>query len=358
MRPCRVALNEERMIFMAFLTPDKTFKVNGVTVKEYLLTKHNPNKIAMPATSMDYEGVTIHNTDTINTATGTTQAEQYTRATVNGNMNDVRVHYYCDHVEAWQDLPLTLSGWHAADGSGFGNRKTVAIECIMSSAYNANDKKAEDNAARLAAWLLHQKGLGIDRLYTHSHHMNVRDGKTGTVDYLNTAHNAYKNCPAYILPHWSAFKLKVYSYLYELNKASTSTTTPSTPKPTGQIYRIRKSWTDAKSQIGAYRNLNSAKALCDKNPGYSVYNEAGKAVYSNIVKAKTITTGAKVKLNNAAFYAASSSKSAARTGVSGTYYIWSATVINNRVRITTQANLVGKSGQVTAWVPVSNITVL
>ena len=343
---------------MAFLTPDKTTKINGVTVKEYLLTKHNPNKIAMPTVAMDYEGVTIHNTDTINTATGTTQAEQYTRATVNGNMNDVRVHFYADHIEAWQDLPLTLSGWHAADGNGFGNRKTVAIECIMSSAYNANDKKAEDNAARLAAWLLYQKGYGIDRLYTHSYHMNVRDGKTGTVDYLNTAHNAYKNCPAYILPHWSAFKLKVYSYLYELNKASTSTTTPLTPKPTGQIYRIRKSWTDAKSQIGAYRNLNSAKALCDKNPGYSVYNEAGKAVYSNVVKVKTITTGAKVKLTNAAFYAASSSKTAARTGVSGTYYIWSATVINNRVRVTTQANLVGKSGQVTAWVHVANITVL
>ena len=88
------------------------------------------------------------------------------------------------------------------------------------------------------------------------------------------------------------------------------------------------------------------------------YDESGKAVYSNIVKTKAITTGAKVKLTNAAFYAASSSKTAARTGVSGTYYIWSATVINNRVRVTTQANLVGKSGQVTAWVPVANITVL
>lgn len=343
---------------MAFLTPDKTFKVNGVTVKEYLLTKHNPNSIAMPTVAMDYEGVTIHNTDTITTASGTTQAEQYTRATVNGNMKDVRVHYYCDHVESWQDLPLTLSGWHAADGSGFGNRKTVAIECIMSSAYNANDKKAEDNAARLAAWLLWRKGYGVDRLYTHTYHLNVKNGRTGSVDYLNTAKGNYKYCPAYILPHWAQFKAKVQRYLNELNKITITTpVTPSTPA-TEQIYRIRKSWTDVKSQIGAYRNLNSAKALCDKNPGYSVYNEAGKAIYSNTVKTKAITTGAKVKLNNAAFYAASSSKSAARTGVNGTYYIWSATVINNRVRITTQASLVGKSGQVTAWVPVSNITVL
>ena len=39
-------------------------------------------------------GVTVHNTDWITTAVGTTPAEQYTRATVNGNMKDVRVHYY------------------------------------------------------------------------------------------------------------------------------------------------------------------------------------------------------------------------------------------------------------------------
>lgn len=134
-------------------------------------------------------GVTIHNTDWISVASGTTPAEQYTRATVNGNMNDVRVHYYCDNVCAWQNLPLTLSGWHAADGSGNGNRRTIAIECIMSSAYNDRDKKSEDNCAKLAAALLKKYNLSIDHLYTHTHWLNVRDGKSGSVDYLNTARN-------------------------------------------------------------------------------------------------------------------------------------------------------------------------
>ena len=72
-------------------------------------------------------------------------AEQYTRATVNGNMKDVRVHFYVDDVCAWQNLPLSLSGWHAADGSGNGNRKTISIEVI------GNSSKAEDNAAKLIA---------------------------------------------------------------------------------------------------------------------------------------------------------------------------------------------------------------
>ena len=104
---------------MAILTPDKTTTLGGVTVKEYLLTKHNPNRIDMPTAQLTGKvlGVTIHNTDRIKTAAGTTPAEQYTRATVNGNMKTVRVHYYVDSTCAWQNLPLSLSGWHAADGN-------------------------------------------------------------------------------------------------------------------------------------------------------------------------------------------------------------------------------------------------
>ena len=202
---------------MAILTPDKITTLGGVTVKEYLLTKHNPNHIDMPTAQLTGKvlGVTIHNTDRIKTAAGTTPAEQYARATVNGNMKTVRVHYYVDSTCAWQNLPLSLSGWHAADGSGNGNRRTIAIECIMNGSGDAADKRAEENAVRLAAALLKQYGLGINHLYTHTHWLNVRDGKRGTVDQLNTMYNRYKMCPAYILPHWTAFKAKVQKYMRE-----------------------------------------------------------------------------------------------------------------------------------------------
>lgn len=215
-----------------FLSPDSKTTKGEVTINEYLLTKHNPNRIAMPTTSMpNIIGVTVHNTDWINVSSGTTPAEQYTRATVNGNMNDVRVHYYVDNVCAWQNLPHTLTGWHAADGNGNGNRKTIAIECIMSSAYNDTDKKSEDNCARLAAALLKELGLGIDHLYTHTHWLNVQSGKTGSVDYLNTTKSPRKTCPAYILPHWDSFKSKVASYLGTQTSANASTNTESATKP-------------------------------------------------------------------------------------------------------------------------------
>ena len=271
---------------MAILRPDTATTLNGVKINEYLLTKHNPNRIDMPSVSMEGKviGVTVHNTDWISVASGTTPAEQYTRATVNGNMKDVRVHYYVDNVCAWQNLPHSLSGWHAADGSGNGNRRTIAIECIMSSAYNVTDKKSEDNCARLAAALLKKYNLDINHLFTHTHWLNVRDGKSGTVDYLNTAKNPYKTCPLYILPHWSAFKAKVQKYLTDA-------------KPTVKnIYRIRKSWADAKSQIGAYSSLENAKKAC--KTGYSVFDANGVNIHTSKTTASAVPFKIKVAISD------------------------------------------------------------
>uniref|UniRef100_UPI0036F2E277 LysM peptidoglycan-binding domain-containing protein n=1 Tax=Solibaculum mannosilyticum TaxID=2780922 RepID=UPI0036F2E277 len=47
----------------------------------------------------------------------------------------------------------------------------------------------------------------------------------------------------------------------------------------GTLYRVRKSWSDASSQLGAFAVLDNAKELADKNPGYAVFDEAGKKVY-------------------------------------------------------------------------------
>lgn len=333
---------------MAILKPDNTSTLGGVTVNEFLLTKHNLNHIDMPSVSMEGKviGVTVHNTDWISVASGTTPAEQYTRATYNGNMKDVRVHYYVDNTCAWQNLPLTLSGWHTADGSGNGNRRTIAIECIMSSAYNSTDKKSEDNCARLAAALLKKYGLDINHLYTHTHWLNVRDGKSGSVDYLNTARNPYKMCPAYILPHWTVFKAKVQSYL-------NSGSIPTTPAPaTKQLYRIRKSWADAKSQIGAFSSLENAKKAC--KAGYSVFDNSGTLVYT--IAEKTYAKGTKITLTNTTLYSSSTAKTG--TKKSGTYYLYDGQVVNGRMRITNSAANCGKMPAgfyVTSWVNKADI---
>lgn len=46
-----------------------------------------------------------------------------------------------------------------------------------------------------------------------------------------------------------------------------------------EIYRVRKSWSESKTQIGAYENLENAKKVADENTGYNVYNSNGVFVY-------------------------------------------------------------------------------
>lgn len=46
-------------------------------------------------------------------------------------------------------------------------------------------------------------------------------------------------------------------------------------------YRVRRTWADAKSQKGAFHNLEYAKNCADENKGYSVFDENGNVLYSN-----------------------------------------------------------------------------
>ena len=55
---------------------------------------------------------------------------------------------------------------------------------------------------------------------------------------------------------------------------------PATPETSNEVlYKVRKSWADAKSQLGAYKVLTNAKKMADKNPGYYVFDEKGNAIY-------------------------------------------------------------------------------
>lgn len=63
--------------------------------------------------------------------------------------------------------------------------------------------------------------------------------------------------------------------------------TDKKPAAKKEMYRVRKTWTDVKSQIGAFTNLSNAKNMAIKNPGYKVFDSAGNCVYP-ITATKTI----------------------------------------------------------------------
>ena len=91
---------------------------------------------------------------------------------------------------------------------------------------------------------------------------------------------------------WKAFKAR-------LGGTTTTTTTTQATTSKETIYRVRKSANDAATQIGAWKNLASAKTQANKNAakGYKVYDSNGKLVYE---PKKTTTTNTGFKSYTAA----------------------------------------------------------
>lgn len=109
--------------------------------------------------------------------------------------------------------------------------------------------------------------------------------KTKTLNYapksgemVLTVHRwfANKSCPGdWMYSRMGDLATTVTKRLSGVSGGGSTTTTP-----TGKtLYRVRKSWSDAKSQIGAFSVLANAKSLVDKNPSYKVFDESGKVVY-------------------------------------------------------------------------------
>lgn len=165
--------------------------------------------------------ITVHNTDNIVPASGTTKSEQYSRATYpNEAMGSTRVHYYVDETECWQNLLDTEIGWHVTYGAtAVANDQSIAIEIIGS------DQRAEDNGAKLVAYLMNKYNISIDRVRTHKSWSG-------------------KNCPCFILPHWDSFIAKVQTYAKQTNNPDGIDNRPNT---------IKKNWLMMSKGVAAIR---------------------------------------------------------------------------------------------------------
>lgn len=85
---------------------------------------------------------------------------------------------------------------------------------------------------------------------------------------------ANKSCPG----NWLYARLGDLAAKVTAELSGTTSGSGSTA-PTTQMYRVRKSWSDAKSQIGAYKVLDNAKKKADENSGYKVFDASGNVVY-------------------------------------------------------------------------------
>lgn len=118
------------------------------------------NKVKYKKSSyyMAPEWIVIHNT--------ANNAPAINEVNYMGTSDDWRsFHFAVDDKEAVQGLPLDANGWHAGDGEyGVGNRQGIGIEICysLSDEYRDKFKKAQENAAELAAYLLNKFGWGMD----------------------------------------------------------------------------------------------------------------------------------------------------------------------------------------------------
>lgn len=194
--------------------------------------------------------VVIHETD--NWAKGA-NARAHATAMKNGNLAGT-VHYYVDSQECYQTLEHQDGAWAVGDGHGkygISNLNSINIEICVNP--ESNYYLAVDRAAELAAMLLNQYGWDTSHLKRHYD-------------------ASRKHCPRRILDEglWDNFVKCTASYMKKQGGVAPAA---------APLYRVRKTWADSKSQLGAYAVLDNAKNNCPA--GYSVYDEAGKAIYTS-----------------------------------------------------------------------------
>ena len=196
--------------------------------------------------------IVIHNTD--NYAAGA-NAKAHAKAQHDGNFNGYSAHVYVDDSGAYQAMPYDRGAWHVGVNYGgklFGvvnNRNSIGIEMCVNAGYDY--EKAFRNTVQVCRHLMKQHNIPADRVVSH---------------YDVCA----KNCPSAIRAKgdWNRFKKLIYGGTAESS--------------VDKYYRIRKSWEDSKSQIGAYKSLENAKK--DWEEGYIIFDWNGKQVYPVITE--------------------------------------------------------------------------
>lgn len=130
-----------------------------ITLKQNLVAK-SKYKIKCPY-SMKPEFIVVHNT--ANDASAANEIKYMI-----SNNNQVSFHIAVDDKEAIQGLPLDRNAWACGDGTnGSGNRKGIQIEICYSKSGGSRFTKAEQNAAKLIAKMLHERGWNISKVKKH-----------------------------------------------------------------------------------------------------------------------------------------------------------------------------------------------
>ena len=175
---------------------------------------------------------------------------------------DGTIYQACDHdAVTWQ---VGTAGYYTKKHPDANNYNTIGIEMCVKC--DGDKSKADDpywyfteETQEACVWLvqkiMEEENIPIENVLRHH-------------DIVN------KYCPSPYVTNgkyktnwtWDEFKAKV---------ANKPVLEPVVPKK--ELYRVRKNWNDADSQIGAFAILENAIKACIE--GYTVYDENGHAVH-------------------------------------------------------------------------------
>lgn len=235
----------------------------------------NSSLVSFPDYSPNHSGtrthpitkIAIHHTAGVLTAAGIGSVFKSTSRQASCNYgigNDNRIVLVVDEANrAW----TTSSAWC--------DNRAVTIE-VSNSQYGGN-------------WLVSDRVLNtlIDLVTDICRRNGIKNCTyTGGKDGVLQMHRWYAqtSCPG---PYLGSKFTYIANEVNKRLRGGKSTSTSS------NLYRVRKSWGDSKSQKGAFKNLNSAIDLAKKNK-YKVFDNNGKQVYPIIKSAKKATSnGAK-----------------------------------------------------------------
>lgn len=183
------------------------------------------------------------------------------------NITKASAHYFVDEHDVYQSVDdlktaYSVGGSKWSDckvtggGSMYGNitnSNSISIEMCSSNGYIS--ESTIQNAVNLGKEIMKKYNIPISNVYRH---FDVNG----------------KHCPG-----WSGwYGTDSSKWLYLKNKLSNSSSSPTISSvSTKELYRVRKSWTDSSSQIGAYSSLDNAKDACKS--GYYVFDSKGNIVY-------------------------------------------------------------------------------
>lgn len=210
------------------------------------------------------------------------------------------VHGFIDANDGtiYQTLPWNHRGWH---GGGSSNNTHIGVEmcepsCIKyvsGAVFTCSDLEK----ARKAATTTYNAAVELFAYLCKEYNLNpltdICSHREGHKKGIASNHGD----PEHL---WSQLKLgytmdtfrKAVKAEMEKSNSNADNKTDNTNTNntnTKELYRVRKSWKDSKSQIGAYKILDNAIKAC--KDGYSVFDSKGNVVYpkqENVFKPYTV----------------------------------------------------------------------